>query len=100
MRLLLSALGVWAAEGCKELGGGGLGILELGLRWGRALALEIPLVGSPCSPANSPVPWEESEEKGTSLLSDFGLACKASGVGMFMSPVPHSVAALLHWVLA
>lgn len=53
MQLLLSALGVWAAEGCKELGGGGLSVLELGLKWGRALALQIPLVGSPCSPVSS-----------------------------------------------
>lgn len=31
MRLLLPALRVWAAEGYKELDGGGLGVLELGL---------------------------------------------------------------------
>lgn len=37
MRLLLPALGVWAAEGCKELGGEGLSVLELGLMWERAL---------------------------------------------------------------
>lgn len=54
MRLLLPALGVWAAEGCKELDGRGLGVLELGLMWGRAVALELPLVGSPSSPAKFP----------------------------------------------
>lgn len=37
MRLLLPALGVWAAEGCKELGGEGLGVVELGLMCRRAL---------------------------------------------------------------
>lgn len=47
MRLLLPALGVWAAEECKELGGEGLGVLELSLMWGRALALRFHLWAHP-----------------------------------------------------